>query len=313
MTLAILCSGQGIQHSRMFALTGDAPEAAYLFRHTERLLGRSDPREMVRTEASNVLHHDRIGQILCSLQGLAAASALREVMPDRLVVAGYSVGEVAAWGVAGFLSMIDTLDLVACRAEAMDAASSPGDGLLFIRGLCRNSIERLCERYEAGIAIVNPGNAFIVGGSRIARKGLAAKAKEMKASRVVDVPVEVAAHTKRLSNASPLFRKALSQRSVTPPPRVGTWLLSGIDGAPVSDLEAGLDKLAAQISQTVEWETCLHSCMEAGATAFFELGPGAALSKMLLRDYDRYLPVRSIEDFKTLEGARSWLKCHAGP
>ena len=41
----------------------------------------------------------------------------------------------------------------------------------------------------------------------------------------------------------------------------------------------GLDKLAAQISQTVQWGDCLQSCLEAGATAFLEFGPGHALSR----------------------------------
>jgi malonyl CoA-acyl carrier protein transacylase len=127
------------------------------------LLGGRDPREIVRTGTSDALHRNRTGQILCSLQALAAAAALRDAMPDRLVVAGYSAGEVAAWGVAGFLSMIDTLDLVARRAEVMDAASPPNDGLLFVRGLCRGVTEQMCERHDAAIAIVNPGNAFILG------------------------------------------------------------------------------------------------------------------------------------------------------
>ncbi len=121
MTIAILCSGQGRQHAEMFALTGDAPEAGSLFAHAATLLGGRDPREVVRTETSEVLHHNRIGQILCALQALAGAAALRDAMPDRLVVAGYSVGEVAAWGVAGLFDMTDTLDLVARRAEVMDA------------------------------------------------------------------------------------------------------------------------------------------------------------------------------------------------
>ena len=137
MTLAILCSGQGRQHHGMFALTGDAPEAAGLFAHAATLLGGRDPREIVRTETNDALHHNRVGQILCTLQALAAAAALRDYMPDRLIIAGYSVGEVAAWGVAGLLGMTDTLDLVARRAEAMDAAAPPGDGMLFVRGLSR--------------------------------------------------------------------------------------------------------------------------------------------------------------------------------
>ena len=45
MTLAILCSGQGRQHPGMFALTGDAPEAATLFAHAAKLL---DGREVLR-------------------------------------------------------------------------------------------------------------------------------------------------------------------------------------------------------------------------------------------------------------------------
>jgi acyl transferase domain-containing protein len=46
-------------------------------------------------------------------------------------VTGYSVGDVAAWGVAGLPSPAEALDVVACRAEAMDAASPRGDSLQF--------------------------------------------------------------------------------------------------------------------------------------------------------------------------------------
>ena len=77
MALAILCSGQGRQHPNMFALTGDVPEAASLFARATALLDGRDPREFVRTATSEVLHHNRTGQILCSLQALAAATALR--------------------------------------------------------------------------------------------------------------------------------------------------------------------------------------------------------------------------------------------
>jgi [acyl-carrier-protein] S-malonyltransferase len=310
MSLAILCSGQGRQHSGMFALTGDAPQAAGLFAHTATLLGGRDPRDIVRTETSEALHHNRLGQILCSLQALAAAAALRDAMPNRHIVAGYSVGEVAAWGVAGVLSMTDTLDLVAHRAEVMDAASSPGDGLLFVRGLARATVERLCERHDAAIAIVEPGDAFLVGGSRAALDALTAEAKAMNATRIVAIPVEVASHTKRLASASAAFRASLSHVPVQHPPMTGTRLLSGIDGAPVLQVEAGLDKLAAQISQTVQWADCLQGCLEGGATAFLELGPGPALSEMLAHAY-RDVATRSLDDFRTLQGARAWLARHA--
>jgi [acyl-carrier-protein] S-malonyltransferase len=230
-------------------------------------------------------------------------------MPDRLIVAGYSIGEVAAWGVAGLLGMTDTLDLVAKRAEAMDAAASPGEGLSFVRGLSRDAVDRLCERHDAAIAIVEPGDAFVVGGSRATLRALVDEAKAMGATRVVNLPVEVASHTKRLARASAEFRKSLSHVPVRLPPTGGTRLLSGIDGSPVIDAEEGLDKLAAQISQTVQWADCLQGCMEGGATAFLELGPGAALSDMLASAC-RDVATRSLEDFRTLQGARAWLAHH---
>jgi len=309
VTIAILCPGQGWQNPDMFALTGETPEASSLFEHAAKLLGK-DPRDFVRSETSEAVHRNRTGQILCTVQALAAAAALKETIPDRIIVAGYSVGEVAAWGVTGLFGMTDTLELVARRAEAMDAASLPGDGLLFIRGLSRDDVDRLCKRYEAAVAIVNPGDAFVLGGGPAALHAIAKEAKVMNAVKVIDLPVEVASHTRRLVAASAAFRERLRLTSVTFPPAAGTRLLSGIDGAPVIRVDAGLDKLAAQISQTVQWAGCLQACMEAGATAFLELGPGHALSEMVASAW-RDVPTRSLDDFRSIQGARSWLARHA--
>jgi hypothetical protein len=96
MTLAILCSGEGPKNSDMFALTGETSEAANVFAHAATLLGGRDPREMVQTDTYDFLHQNRVGQILCTLQALAATARLRDKWPRRLIVAGYSVGEVAA-------------------------------------------------------------------------------------------------------------------------------------------------------------------------------------------------------------------------
>lgn len=63
-------------------------------------------------------------------------------------------------------------------------------------------------------------------------------------------------------------------------PRRGLRLLSGVDGAPVLQVRAGLDKLAAQISRTVLWADCLSGCVEAGASAFLECSPGRALTNI---------------------------------
>ncbi|WP_441251932.1 acyltransferase domain-containing protein [Tardiphaga sp. 71_E8_N1_1] len=306
MTLAILCSGQGPQHPQMFALTGDTSEAANLFAHAATLLGGRDPRAMARVDSNEALHQNRVGQILCTLQALAATSILRDAWPRKLIVAGYSVGEVAAWSVAGLLDATTTLDLVARRAEAMDAASIPGDGLLFVRGLSRGIIEDLCNNHDVAIAIVNPGDAYVLGGAGEALDALAEKAKTIGAARVVRVAVNVASHTSRLAAASAEFRKILDHTSTKPKPNMGVRLFSGIDGSSVVDIPIGMDKLAGQVSHTVQWSACLEGCLEAGASTFLELGPGRALSEMATAAYPA-IPARSLEDFSTLTGLRTWL------
>ena len=307
MTLALLCSGQGPQHPHMFALTGSAPEAAGLFAHAAAFLGGWDPREIARTETDEALHRNETGQLLCTLQALAAAAALGDAVPARRIVAGYSVGEVAAWGVAGFLEPPAALALTVRRARIMDAASVAGDGLLFVRGLQRSVIDGLCKRFDAAVAIVNPGDAFVLGGNGAALDALGEAARGAGAVRVVRIAVTVASHTPRLAAASIEFRKVLNGVSAGRAIGAGPRLLSGIDGATVLDMTSGLDKLAEQISHTVEWATCLESCAEAGATGFLELGPGRALSEMAASAYPN-IPARSLEEFTTLQGVRTWLE-----
>ena len=307
MTLAILCSGQGPQHPDMFALTGAAPAAADLFDHATALLGGRDPRALVRAQDHEALHVNRVGQILCTLQTVTAAAAVPEIVAGRRIVAGYSVGEVGAWAVAGLVAPTTALDLAAKRADAMDAASPPGDGLLFVRGLERGVVEDLCARHGAAVAIISPGRAYVLGGAGRDLDRLGEAARDAGAERVVRVPVRVASHTPKLAAASTSFRRTLDDADVAPGVRAGMRLLSGIDAAPVLDRSGGLDRLARQISQTIRWADCLAACVEGGADAFLELGPGRALSAMATAAHTD-IPARSLDDFRTPRGVQDWLE-----
>ena len=61
-----------------------------------------------------------------------------------------------------------------------------------------------------------------------------------------------------------------------------------------------------RIFHTVQWAHCLEGCVEAGASVFFELGPGRALNGMAAGAYPD-ISARSLEDFRTLQGARACL------
>lgn len=305
MTLAILCSGQGAQHAGMFSLTGTLAVAEDLFAHAATWLG-SDPREWVQAVDDEALNANRNAQILCTLQALSAAVALAQSLPRERCIAGYSVGEMAAWSVAGLIAAPDVLDLVIARADAMDRARHAPQGMIFIRGLSRSILESLLQNREAAIAIVNPGDAYVVAGTRAALEAVAADAARQGAARIAPVGVDVASHSRLMREATASFRTALSHVPSERAPVHGTRLISSIDAQPVLDGARSIAKLALQLSEPVQWAACLEACIEAGTDTFLELGPGRALAAMAASAYPG-VNARSVDDFRSIDGLHDWL------
>ena len=262
MTLAVLLSGQGGQHAGMFDLTADHPEAQAIFAAAEPLLG-ADPREVARTGGPR-LHENRTGQILVCVAALAAWTIVQAARPARVMVAGYSIGDLAAWGCAGRFAPETVLRLAAARAEAMDAAAVPGHGLAGIRGLATARIDAMASARDCHLAILNAPDSVVIGGERGALGELCAEAVAAGAQRAVLLPVHTPSHTPLLSDATERFRATLAEAPRLQP-RGGPRLLSGLDGAPVFSAEAGMEKLAQQISRTIDWAACLEAAREDGA------------------------------------------------
>lgn len=302
--IALLCSGQGTQHREMFRLTGELAGASRIFAGAERALG-VDPRDFVRAATDSALYANRAAQILCVTQALAARALLADIIPRRHIVAGYSVGEVAGWGVGGLLDPEQAISLASVRADIMSRASGADDGLASVRGLMYETVERLAHEAQVEIAIVNPNDAFVVGGSGAAVRNFCEAALAAGALRTALLQVAVASHTSRLAAAVAPFREAIAAHRPADPP-AGLLLLSALDGSAVSDVETGADSLAREISTTLHWNTCLGAAVERGASVFVELGPGRALAEMAHAAYP-HIPARSLEDFRSLQGLLSWI------
>jgi [acyl-carrier-protein] S-malonyltransferase len=193
----------------------------------------------------------------------------------------------------------------------MDSLAPSDGGLAAIVGLCRPILEPILARHGISISIVNDVDSFVVGGRRTALEAACLEARALGAKRTVGIRVAVPSHTPLLSEASEQFLRLL--REACPrQPRAGYRLLSGTDGGTVYELETGIDKLAQQISATIDWAACLESCRSAGVQAALELGPGSALSHMasaLFADGR----ARAVEEFHTLDGLRTWLQRAAQP
>jgi [acyl-carrier-protein] S-malonyltransferase len=302
--VAILCSGQGVQHRHMFELFGDCPASQTVFRAATEELG-SDPRQFVRAAEPEVLFANVPGQILCCTQALAAWAAISGALPIRIVIAGYSVGELAAWGCSGALDATVILRLARRRALAMNAAAPHWGGLAAIIGLSRPGLESILNARRAAIAIVNAADSFLVGGENGALESCCKEAKERGATRAIRLPIAVPSHTKWLTQAAVAFRADLQELANQPQQPVYR-LLSGLDGATVWNVDRGLDRLAAQICTPIDWASCISACRAAGADTALELGPGHALSHMAATTFPAGR-ARSCEDFRSVDGLIAWL------
>ncbi|WP_018259992.1 acyltransferase domain-containing protein [Methylobacterium sp. WSM2598] len=304
MTLAVLLSGQGGQHPGMFDLTADLSAAEPVFAAAARVLG-SDPRALVRSAGAD-LHDNRTGQVLCCVAALAGWTMVAAARPARAIVAGYSIGDLAAWGCAGRLDAEAVIRLAATRAEAMDAAAPEGFGLAGIRGLPLAAIAALAGRHHCYLAIRNAADSAVAGGATGALDVLCSDALAAGARRAVVLPVHTPSHTPFLAQASQRFEEVLGREDVRRPPQGAPRLISGLDGAPVFDARAGLTKLARQISHTIDWSACLEACREYGADTVLELGPGHALATMA-RDAIPGARVHAFDEFRSASGAAAWL------
>ena len=304
--IAILCSGQGTQHAGMFDLVAQAPEAQPILAAAGDVLGR-DPRQFVREADAATLFSNRVGQVLCCTQALAAWAIIQPHLPGTAVLAGYSVGELAAWGCAGLLEPKEVLRLAVLRAEAMDAAGGGDTGLAAILGLNQAQVEGLCRSHDTHVAIINGEEFFVVGGRKAALAGIRDEAKAAGATGATLLQVAVASHTPLLAEASRRFGEVLARLELPRAPSSGVRLLSGVDGDVVFDVRAGSRKLAAQISQTLRWSACLDGCRAAGAEAVLELGPGHTLAGMARQMFSE-TTIRSVEDFRTPGGVVAWLQ-----
>ena len=303
---AILCSGQGLQAAGMFDLLADAPEAEHVFEAAKGALGGHDPRELVRQAGAADLHANKIAQILCCTQAMAAWAVLGSDVPPPLVVAGYSVGELAAWGVAGVFDAAEIIGLAAKRASAMDDYTTQESGLAAIRGLSRRRVETLCRTHQCHIAIVNAPDQILVGGVRRSLEDVVTQANAQGAQHAAMLPVAVASHTPLLQRASERFRHALASAHAAGEIPSGVRLLSGVDGGAVFAVTAGLDKLALQIRQTVDWAACMDACRSAGVAKIIELGPGNALVR-LMQGVMPESKIHGLSEFRSLSGLKQWM------
>jgi [acyl-carrier-protein] S-malonyltransferase len=248
---------------------------------------------------------NRIAQPAIVAATLAMWTALRDTIAQPALVAGYSIGELSAYGVAGALDPSEAIRLAMERARLMDACLAGGSkqGMVALSGMPSGSMDDLLEQFQFHAAIVTGDDALVAGGPAEGREALAQAAAAAGGHATV-LPVEIASHTPLLQGAVAPFATLLAGARWNLP---AFPVLSGISAEPVFDGRKAMAELPRQIAEPIRWRECMDACGEAGVTVALELGPGAALSRML-QSRNPNIACRSVAEFRSLDGIRIWLE-----
>lgn len=303
--IAVLFPGQGAQTPGMLAPWLELPEVAA---HLRALSDATDVDLLAHgtTSDADTIRDTAIAQPLLVATGLATArAALGELSPG--LVAGHSVGELAAAALAGVIDESEAMRLVSVRAGAMAAAAAgaePSSMAAVLGGVEEEVLERL-EQLGLTPANMNGGGQIVAAGSVAGIEALAADPPTR--ARVIPLQVAGAFHT---SYMQPAVAALLEATASAVPQNPAITLLSNADGSEVTSGVDALSRIVTQVANPVRWDLCQARMLELGVTAVLEVAPGGVLTGLAKRSL-KGVPAVALKTPGDLPAARELLEQHA--
>jgi [acyl-carrier-protein] S-malonyltransferase len=303
-SFAVLCSGQGGQSPDLFEQFPFAEKGKSVKQQVLHS-GCLSPEVIAWLENPKVrpdlIYQDHYAQpLLCLFQAMVWAE-LSDRLPTPQFVAGYSLGELSAYGCAGALAPNDVIDLASARANLMDNAAPVGS-LIAVSGLEVEQAAEIAARHEGYVAIIIRNDHCLLGCLADKAETLASAAAVF-ARRVVILNVTIASHTPLLDSAVEAFRKVLQVHDCRP---FKSPVLAGVNACKIQSKADMVQWLPEQIHRTVRWDLISSRLTESNCHVVLELGSGAQLARMALAGKAAQ-EARSISEFRTVDGIVSWV------
>ncbi len=304
MALALLFAGQGAQKVGMGrTLCQQSPAARALYDEANAVLGW-DVAKVSFEGPEAELTETKICQPALFVHGLALLAALREqgrlAAGEPRFALGLSLGEITALAAAGVFDFATGLRIVAERGRLMQlACEQTSGGMAAIMGEDRAKITDLCREFDIEAANFNCPGQIIVSGEKARVAAAAASAKGRGIKKVVTLNVAGAYHSRLMEPARAAFAAFLEGIPFAAPHFA---VFTNTTGQAIGEPAAIKEALARQIVSPVLWEDCMRGAAAAGATEFWELGPGGVLAG-LARRTEKSWPVKSFSEFAELAAA----------
>ncbi len=296
MALALLFAGQGAQKVGMGkSLCEHSAAARHLYEEANRVLGW-DLSRVSFEGPEDQLTQTKICQPALFVHGLAMLAVLREQGTDAEAgfALGLSLGEITALTAAGVLDFATGLRVVAERGRLMQqACDQTTGGMAAIMGEERAKVYELCREFDIEAANFNAPGQIIVSGEKSKVVAAVAAAKERGIKKILPLNVAGAYHSRLMEPARAAFASFLDGVPFAAPQFPVFTNTTGQQVAAPAAIKAAL---VAQVVSSVLWEDCMRNAVAAGATVFWELGPGGVLAG-LARRTDKTWTVRSFAEF----------------
>jgi [acyl-carrier-protein] S-malonyltransferase len=217
------------------------------------------------------------------------------------IVAGHSVGELAAYSIAGVLNADDAVSLAATRGSEMaKACAVEPTGMAAVLGGDETEVLARLEALDLVPANRNAAGQIVAAGAISALDKLAEDPPAK--ARVRLLATAGAFHTHFMASALDAYSAAAERITTGAPTAV---LLSNSDGQAVSSAADAMSKLVAQMTKPVRWDLCTETMRQhfekAEVTAIIEFPPAGTLVGIAKREL-RGVPTYAVKTPADLDG-----------
>lgn len=237
---------------------------------------------------------------------LSGRALLGHHVEPATVLAGHSVGEIAALALAGVFSDAEAMKIVRERGDAMAEASARRQTSM--TAVVSGDREEVLAAIEAaGLTAANNNGAgqIVAAGTMEQLEVLAANPP--RRARLVPLSVAGAFHTVHME---PAIARLQAVAANVEPAAPACVVLTNADGCALTTGAEALRRLINQVANPVRWDLCMATMAEHGVTGLLELAPAGTLTKIAQRNL-RGVELFNLNSPDQLDEARAFVAAHA--